>query len=89
MGITFILIFILSNIFAYQQKNRISERNGAIVITSAATIKSTPADNGTDLFVLHEGTYVRITDKSMKDWVEIKLADGKEGWIMTKQIEVI
>jgi SH3-like domain-containing protein len=52
-------------------------------------VKSTPAKQGTDLFILHEGTKVTITDGSMKDWKGIRLADGKEGWIETRQIESI
>jgi SH3-like domain-containing protein len=52
-------------------------------------VKSTPAQNGTDLFILHEGTKVTITDSSMKDWKEIRIADGKEGWIESNQVEEI
>jgi SH3-like domain-containing protein len=53
------------------------------------TVKSTPAQNGTDLFILHEGTKVTIIDGAMNDWKEIRLADGKEGWIERKRIEMI
>lgn len=88
-GLFLLFVFIMSNVFASQQKTKLFERSGAIVISSAATVKSTPAKNGTDLFVLHEGTRVEITDDSMKDWKEIKLADGKEGWIESKRIELI
>ena len=52
-------------------------------------MKSTPAKNGIDLFILHEGTKVTIIDASMKEWKEIRLADGKEGWVETKQMETI
>ena len=89
LGAFFVLLFVLSNVFAVQQKDKLLNRTGAIVVSSAATVKSTPAQNGTDLFVLHEGTRVVITDGSMKDWKEVRLADGKEGWIESKQIEVI
>jgi tetratricopeptide (TPR) repeat protein len=81
-------VFVLSNIFAYQQRDQLIHRTGAIVIATSS-VKSTPAANGTDLFILHEGTKVTITDGSMKSWKEIKLADGKEGWIETTQIENI
>jgi SH3-like domain-containing protein len=52
-------------------------------------VKSTPAANGTDLFILHEGTKVTIVDDSMREWKEVRVSDGKQGWIKTKQIEVI
>jgi SH3-like domain-containing protein len=32
---------------------------------------------------------VTITDDSMNDWKEIRVADGKEGWLQTKDIEII
>ena len=56
---------------------------------SAVPVKSTPAKNGTDLFILHEGTKVNITDSSMSGWKEIRVADGKQGWLETSQIEII
>ncbi len=88
-GITLLVVFILANVFAHQQKQSLIYRKGAIVMSSSVTVKSTPAANGTDLFILHEGTKVIITDGSMRDWKEIRLADGKEGWIESKKIELI
>ena len=88
-GIVILLVFLLGNLFASQQKQNLQFRKGAIVIATSVAVKSTPAKNGTDLFILHEGTKVNITDGSMKDWKEIRLADGKEGWIESKKIEMI
>ncbi|MBP5713407.1 MAG: BatD family protein [Prevotella sp.] len=88
-AIILIVFFLLGNVFAYQQKDLLVNRRGAIVVAPALTVKSTPAKQGTDLFILHEGTKVTITDGSMKDWKGIRLADGKEGWIETRQIELI
>ena len=83
------VIFALSNVFAWQQKDQRVNRPGAIVISPAAAVKSTPANGGTDLFIIHEGTKVEITDSSMKEWKEVRIADGKEGWIKTSMIEMI
>jgi tetratricopeptide (TPR) repeat protein len=88
-AIILIVFFLLGNVFAHQQKDLLIHRRGAIVTAPAVTVKSTPAKQGTDLFILHEGTKVTITDGSMKDWKGIRLADGKEGWIETRQIELI
>lgn len=88
-GTLFLLLFALSNLFAWQQKRALAERTGAVVMQSAVTVRSTPSDNGTDLFVLHEGTRVTITDGSMSGWKKIRVADGKEGWLETKQIAII
>ena len=84
-----LFVFVLSNFFAWQQRQQLLNREGAIVVAPSVTVKSTPAQNGTDLFILHEGTKVVITDGSMKSWREIRLADGKKGWIESKKIELI
>ena len=64
-------------------------RDTAIVTSSAVNVKSTPAENGTDLFVIHEGTKANIIDDTMKEWKEVVLDDGKRGWIMTSDMERI
>ena len=64
-------------------------RTGAIIISCALPVNSTPSKSGTDLFILHEGTKVEITDGTMRGWKEIRVADGKEGWIETSKIEII
>ncbi len=84
-----LVVFVFSNFFAWQQRQQLLNREGAIVVAPSVTVKSTPAQNGTDLFILHEGTKVVITDGSMKSWREIRLADGKKGWIESKKIELI
>ena len=88
-GLLFLVIFFVSNLFGWQQQRGLVHRSGAIIIKSAVNVKSTPSKNGTDLFILHEGTKVNITDDSMKDWKEIRVADGKEGWLETSEIEMI
>lgn len=88
-GLAFIAVFILANLFAYQQRQELVNRTGAIIISSAVPVKSTPSKSGTDLFILHEGTKVEITDGIMRGWKEIRVADGKEGWIETSKIEII
>ena len=88
-AIAMILVFGLSNIMAQQQKSKLMNRTGAIITAPSVQIKSTPSKNGTDLFNLHEGTHVDITDGTMKDWKEIRIADGKSGWIETKKLEII
>ncbi len=88
-GILALLVFCMANLFAWQQKQTLNHRDGAIIIQSAVPVKSTPAAAGTDLFILHEGTKVFVTDDSMNDWREIRMSDGKVGWVETAQIEII
>ena len=66
--------------FASEQKSDIKKRNHAIVFCPRVTVKSSPTQTGTDLFLIYEGLKVEITD-SLNTWTEIKLADGNEGWL--------
>ena len=84
-----ILLVVLGNICAFQQRKWAKNRNTGIIMQSAVTVKSTPSDNGNDLFVIHEGTKIKIHDNSLKDWCEIQIADGKVGWIQKKTFELI
>ncbi|HEX7585952.1 MAG TPA: tetratricopeptide repeat protein [Prolixibacteraceae bacterium] len=85
----FLLLFTISSwTFAAKQKNRLVNHSYAIVMQPTVTIKSSPSEKGTNLFVIHEGLKVRITDK-LGDWLEIRLADGNKGWLQTESIERI
>ena len=88
-SITFIVIFILTNIFAFEQRDLLINRTGAIITSPAVTVKNGPSANAGSAFVIHEGTRVDIIDKSLANWRSIRLADGREGWITTKQLEEI
>ena len=88
-SITFIVIFILANIFAFEQRDLLINRTGAIITSPAATVKNGPSANAGSAFVIHEGTRVDIIDKSLANWRSIRLADGREGWVTTKQLEEI
>ena len=84
-----LVVVILTNALAYSQRKMQVERSGAIVMSPAVTVKSTPSKSGTELFVLHEGTRVEILDNTMKEWVEVQIADGKVGWMEREQLEQI
>ena len=88
-GLLSLVVFLMANLFAWQQKQTLTHRGEAIIIQSAVPVKSTPAANGTDLFILHEGTKVAVTDDTMEGWKEIRVPDGNQGWIETAQIEFI
>jgi tetratricopeptide (TPR) repeat protein len=60
----------------------------AIIFTPTVNVKSSPVENGTNLFVLHEGTKVELLDK-VGEWSKIKLSDGNQGWVETTSFVVI
>jgi len=87
-GCLMLLLTVNSWWFASQQKNRTINHSYGIVMQPSVTIKSSPSEKGTNLFVVHEGLKVRITDK-IGDWIEIRLADGNKGWLLKETIEPI
>ena len=88
-GIVFLIFVVLCNVFASEQKTELMNRNNAIILSPSVTVRSTPSESGTSLFVLHEGHKIEIKDNSMREWKEIRLEDGKVGWVPASAIEVI
>lgn len=82
------VLFIVTTAFALSSRKDMLSHNEAIVLSSAISVKSSPDRSATDLFVLHEGTKVRILSE-MDEWNEVVIADGKKGWVEAKNIEEI
>ncbi|MDR0988292.1 MAG: tetratricopeptide repeat protein [Prevotellaceae bacterium] len=85
----FLVVSVLANYFAYSQRSKLLHPSEAIVLTPSVTVRSTPSESGTTLFILHEGRKVEVQDNSMREWKEIRLEDGKVGWVPAESIEVI
>lgn len=89
IGITVFLIFFLSTAtFSYSLMKLQTSTNNAIIMTPSLTVKSTPGENGKNLFVIHEGLKVKIED-DFNDWVKIKISNGNEGWVRKSDLAVI
>jgi tetratricopeptide (TPR) repeat protein len=65
-----------------------SGRDDAIVSARVVTAKTSPDEESTDAFVIHEGLKVELGDQ-VGDWVKITLSDGKVGWIRSGECERI
>ena len=87
-GVAMLLLFICTTSFAVASRNDILSREGAVVLSSAISVKSSPDRSATDLFVLHEGTKLRILAE-VDGWYEVVIADGKKGWIESHTVEQI
>ena len=88
-GIVTLLLAVLALSFSVWQKNDYNDEHDAIVMRPVTSVKSSPAAGAsTDLFILHEGTKVRVID-SVGSWDNIELADGRQGWIPASDIERI
>lgn len=86
-GIVLLLLSLSCLGFSLWQKNDYFRKDSAIVMLPVSSVKSSPS-GGTDLFIIHEGTKVQILD-NVGLWVNISLADGRQGWIESGAIEVI
>ena len=88
-GIVFLLLATASLSFSIWQKNDYVKADTAIVMRPVTSVKSSPSsESSQDLFVLHEGTKVRIIDQ-VGGWNNIELSDGRQGWIPSADIELI
>ena len=88
-GIVFLLLASASLSFSIWQKNDYVKADTAIVMRPVTSVKSSPSsESSQDLFVLHEGTKVRIIDQ-VGGWNNIELSDGRQGWIPSADIELI
>ena len=83
-----LVIFAAATAFAASGRREMVDRSEAVVMSSSVSVKSSPDNSATDLFVLHEGTTVRVTTR-LDEWCEIVIADGKKGWVKSRQIEEI
>ncbi len=60
----------------------------AIVFAPNAYVKSEPATASTDLFIIHEGSKVKILDEA-GNWYRVQFSDDKQGWIPADAVRVI
>jgi len=82
------MLFVATTSFAISSRNDMLSHDEAIVMGTAISVKSSPDRSATDLFVLHEGTKVKVLTE-VDEWVEVVIADGKKGWTERKNIEEI
>lgn len=87
-GIIVIVMSAASFALASQSYQHLTKEKEAIIFTPTLTVKSSPNENSVDLFVIHEGTKVSITD-SVEGWSEIVIANGSKGWIKKEHYRII
>ena len=87
----FMVLFILLAAFSFTLVSKIHYQQNhiaAVVMSAKVDVRSAPTAEGTDIFTIHAGLKVTIID-SRDEWREIRLQDGKEGWLTVQDIEVI
>ncbi len=82
------VLFILSLVSCQEHYSLRNSDSHAIVFTPTVTTKSSPDEDSKNLFIIHEGLKVEITD-NLGDWYEIKLANGNVGWLLMSDVVII
>lgn len=86
-----VLMFIISIstfIFAQKQYSYQNSDKYAIVYSPSVSVKSSPEFNAKELLNIHEGLKVEILESS-NDWLEIRLPDGREGWLKKETVKLL
>jgi len=79
-GLGILVIFLIAVSLLIVKINRVETVIGGVVIEQSITVKTSPDLKSTDAFVIHEGLKVSLEDQ-LDEWVKIRLADGKVGWV--------
>jgi tetratricopeptide (TPR) repeat protein len=88
LAVSFLTISLLSFSLGMDQRNYLRNHAAAIVFAPVVPVKSSPDAYSADLFLIHEGTKVRV-EESIGDWRLVRLNDGNKGWIRVEDIEMI
>lgn len=87
-GLLSIVLSILLFVTAFSSWKASYKTQRAVVFAGSISVKSAPVISGNGLFIIHAGTTVTITDE-LGEWVRVRLVDGKEGWVILGDLEVI
>jgi tetratricopeptide (TPR) repeat protein len=88
IAVVAIIFTIFSIIFAKKEVTRYIQHPEGIIMRQVVNVKSTPNEKGSDLFVIHSGLKVGITDR-LNEWMEIRLPNGEKGWVPEDYVEEI
>lgn len=87
-GVAALVLMVFALSFASRSYRHATHPSEGIVTTASATVKSSPADSGKDLFLLYEGDKVVVGDV-LGEWSEITVANGSRGWMKTAAVSMI
>ena len=82
------LAWLSSLILLFDRFDDDAARPAAIVVAGSVTAKSSPDRSGIDSFTIHEGLHVEVRDEHAQ-WLQVRLPDGKLGWLPNSAVERI
>lgn len=86
--VTAVVLFLIAVFILGQKIYRLESEHFAVILSPTVTLYAEPNSSGTEVFVLHEGTKVQIRRRN-QNWLEIRLSDGKTGWLQKDDVETI
>jgi tetratricopeptide (TPR) repeat protein len=87
-GLGVLAIFLITVSLLIVKINREQTYISGVITEQSITVKTSPDPKSTDAFVIHEGLKVNLEDR-LDEWVKIRLADGKVGWVENDAVERI
>lgn len=87
-GLVALVLFVITLSSAISRHRDIVNPDTGIILAPSVVVRSSPSASGTELFILHEGTKIKVNEE-VSGWQNIKLIDGREGWIVADDFESI
>lgn len=88
LAVVSILFAIFAAGLAFDARRARLREDAAIVLAPVSAVRSSPGASGNSLFILHEGTRVEVLE-TLGEWYRIELADGRQGWLRQREVEII
>jgi len=88
-AIALLILCIFANVALLIQHHERNAHTHAILMAPAVSVQSSPSKESTKLFLIHNGTKVKILDDTIDQWLEIYYEEGKQGWVPATNFEII
>jgi tetratricopeptide (TPR) repeat protein len=83
-----LFLFCSANICWFLRLSKEKQSVEGIILTTDVSAKENPEPGSSPVFALYEGWRVAIINEE-KNWVQIRLPDGQEGWIPVECIGIL
>lgn len=84
----FILLFVISAVFMIAGFYSLKYDKEGVFLVPAVQVRSGPGTNNPILFILHEGTKVKI-EGEQPNWLHVSLPNGYNGWVLSRTVGII
>lgn len=84
-SVTALFLSAMTFTFGSTLKSKLVSHKSAVITDRSVRIKASPSETGTELFIVHEGVTVQLTDQ-LGEWVYVSLPDGNKGWVKEASI---